>query len=476
MTWRARCWTDTPRPRRAAAAAALAALALCAAPAQADIQSEMERMFDRLGSYGNVTAPQMIRGQTRNVATFGGLYHRAPRRTYSVAGFSPPSWRAGCAGIDLYAGSFSFINKDQFIQYLRNVASNSVGLAFKMALSSLSPELSKTLEDLQKSTEALNRFNLDSCEAAQALVKGDVGVAMLGGETACRNLGTFLNTFSDGAEARLMCGSEAEARPVADAAAAEPALEAVAPLELSRGNMMWKVLGKVSGIDDDMREALMSATGTFVLAPASPTVTVGAGPRHVPPTLSSAKDLLSDRVRLLDCVDTGCVTVTVATVTLSASFRGRVAARIGSIAAKMRDGTGTLTAEEQGFLTSNSLPVLQLLQADAAGAAGLAEMATDAVALGVAHTFLSEALRIARDAAAGYQTRSATEAALLARLAGNGERMRRDIFLEFNAEVARLGEVLDIRRDIAGIRASLWRGRFRENLVRIREEGLRRAD
>jgi len=49
--------------------------------------------------------------------------------------------------------------------------------------------------------------------------------------------------------------------------------------------------------------------------------------------------------------------------------------------------------------------------------------------------------------------------------------MRRDIFLEFNAEVGRLGQVLDVRRRVAGLRAVLWRGRFKKNLRLARESG-----
>ncbi len=443
--------------------ALLTAICLSALPVEADIEDEMARMFDRLGSYGNATAPQMVRGSTRNIATFGGLYYRAPRRTYSVAAFSPPSFRAGCGGIDLYAGSFSFINKDQFIQYLRSVAANSVGLAFKMALSSLSPELSKTLEDLQKSTEALNRFNLDSCEAAQALVKGDVGVAMLGGETACRNLGTFLNTYADGAEARLMCSSDTEAGSVAVAAAANPDLNGVAPFEYTGGNLMWEVLGGISGIGDGMKEMLMSATGTFIGPVAG--APAGTGLRYVPPTVSSAKDLLAGGVPLLNCAASGCVEVDLAPLPATVSFRSLVSRRLQLVAAKMRSGSGPLSDEERAFLESNSFPVLRIIQTDAAGSAGLLDMATDSIALGVAHTFLSEALRVVRAAVAARQTRSAAEAHLLRRLVDGATDMQRDIFLEFSAEVGRLGSALSLRRDIIGLRAALWRGQFKERLA-----------
>ena len=433
-------------------------LLLASSTSSADVGDDMRDLFDTLGAYGNVSAPRMISSQTRNVASFGSLYYRAPRRTYNVASVTYPSWRAGCGGIDVYGGSFSFINKEQFVQYLRNIASNSVGLAFKMALSSISPELSKTLEDLQKSTEALNRFNLDSCEAAQALVKGDVGTAMLGGETSCRNLGTFLNNFSDGAEARLMCSSQSDVNKVKKAVQKDSGdAAAAAPIEFTDGNMAWRILEDIGGLDDDFREVLMSMTGTYIFAPAA------GGPRYVPPTIVGTKDLLAGPLRLLKCSDSDCTDVIPSTLSIGGGFRAMVAARLSSVRTKMING-GALTAAETSFISANSIPVLQIIQTDAAGAPGLADMATDAIALGVAYSYLAEAARLSRAAAASYQTRSAAEAKFLETLDRNAAQMMRDVFLEFSAEAARLSRSVRMHGDIAGIRDALWGGSFRARL------------
>jgi conjugative transfer pilus assembly protein TraH len=39
--------------------------------------------------------------------------------------FVPPSFDAGCGGIDLFAGSFSFISAEQFQNLLRAIAATT---------------------------------------------------------------------------------------------------------------------------------------------------------------------------------------------------------------------------------------------------------------------------------------------------------------------------------------------------------------
>ena len=46
-----------------------------------------------------------------NLYTGGSLMMRAPGRNYPLATVQLPSLRAGCGGIDIYGGAFSFINK-----------------------------------------------------------------------------------------------------------------------------------------------------------------------------------------------------------------------------------------------------------------------------------------------------------------------------------------------------------------------------
>jgi hypothetical protein len=66
----------------------------------------MQDWFNDIGAYGNVTGPNAYRGQTMNFYTGGSLYMRTPVRNYPLASITPPSFRAGCGGIDLSPDRF----------------------------------------------------------------------------------------------------------------------------------------------------------------------------------------------------------------------------------------------------------------------------------------------------------------------------------------------------------------------------------
>ena len=96
--------------------------------AHAGLQEKMDSMF---GEMSNITNPGVFETQRRGVISGGSIYVRNPMMTTSLVNLQTPSWKAGCGGIDLFGGSFSFINADQFVQLLRTVAANAKGYAFQ---------------------------------------------------------------------------------------------------------------------------------------------------------------------------------------------------------------------------------------------------------------------------------------------------------------------------------------------------------
>ena len=104
-------------PRKAAAAAAVAAALLVPAPARADVLSAMESFWR--GAAVNTTGPTAFDGQASGHWTLGNLYLRAPVRSETIATVNLPSFRAGCGGIDAFAGAFSFIDSDQRVALAR---------------------------------------------------------------------------------------------------------------------------------------------------------------------------------------------------------------------------------------------------------------------------------------------------------------------------------------------------------------------
>src|SRR6218665_204865 len=101
--------SNNPLSRRALVLV-LAALTAVPASSRADLNSEVNDMFNQLGAIGNYTAPGAFRGQAYNTYTGGSLMMRSPNKVYQLAAVQFPSAKAGCGGIDAFGGSFSHIS------------------------------------------------------------------------------------------------------------------------------------------------------------------------------------------------------------------------------------------------------------------------------------------------------------------------------------------------------------------------------
>src|SRR5471032_3359872 len=135
--------TSMNRSSRAILALALSlGPAICTETATAgDLNSEVNTMFNNLGTVGNYTAPGAFRGQTFNTYTGGSLFMRAPNKVYQLTAIQFPSAKAGCGGIDVFGGSFSHISATEFKNMLRNITAALPGIAFQLALEAVSPML-----------------------------------------------------------------------------------------------------------------------------------------------------------------------------------------------------------------------------------------------------------------------------------------------------------------------------------------------
>src|SRR5450631_2372623 len=237
-----------------------------------DLNTEMQTMFNALGTIGNVTSPGAFRGQAMNLYTGGNLFMRAPSKNYPLVRAQLPSLKAGCGGIDLFGGSFSFINKAQFVSLLQNIGANAVGYAFKLALQSISPDIDKLLTELQDQINKINTMNINSCEAAQSLVNGAWGQYDNSVMSGCENISQYLGTVADRADARVSCATNAPSVVKTAASSADPN---VSNATFVQGNVVWNALNQVGGgISRQEKEFIMSIVGTVVLYPPDDT---GAG-------------------------------------------------------------------------------------------------------------------------------------------------------------------------------------------------------
>ena len=450
--------------------ASMLAITVATAPTlarPANLNAEMQAMFNDLGAIGNVTAPGAFRGQAMNLYTGGSLMMRAPGRNYPLADVQLPSLKAGCGGIDLFGGAFSFINKQQFVALLQNIGANAVGYAFKLALQSISPDIDKLLTELQDQINKINTMNINSCEAAQALVNGAVGEYDSSVQSGCANISQYLGTVADRADARLTCATNAPAVVKTAATSTDPNVRNVA---FVKGNVVWTALNRIAGsISQPEKELIMSAIGTVVLYPPRDDGS-GAMPRYFEPTILGLRDLLLGRgasasagnvdVELYACDEpVECLNPSRTTVSVK-PFSRLVSERLLRISDNIATRTPQ-TSTDIGFINNTTEPVYKMLAVanavpGSSTAETLIETYKDVIALDYADTFLKRVIRQAQTALSHSLKRSELEQQYVDTLKANAQDAQRQLAAEKQAAYLKLRSVSSMTQDLQNLERQLW--------------------
>jgi conjugative transfer pilus assembly protein TraH len=387
-------------------------LFLLSTPTQADLRDEMDGMFNSLVNVNNPTAFQ---GQRRGVLSGGSLYVRNRVMNPNLISIVPPSWRGGCGGIDLFAGSFSFINADEFVQLLRAIAANASGYAFELALNAMCPSCQQEMARLSNIVRELTQGLGSSCEMAKALVDAtNLPSLVHSQQTESGLIATQIGAAADFLEGLRPRNGNSPSQ-VAQQAAPQEVNQVI------KGNVVWRALKERQagawfrfGGDDPLLEAIMSLTGTVIVGD------IPQGAQEHPITevepLLTLTDILvgssPDRpIQVWKCDDNdpdGCLEPVKRAVDLK-GMRTRVeevllgAAGNAGLIAKARFNQGAPTAQEQAFMELAPLAVVAMLRnlalEDAGAARLLAREAGPVIALEMTVELVDEMIRAVRLAA-----------------------------------------------------------------------------
>jgi len=377
-------------------------LTLSVKPVLADISNDMNTWFDSMSMYGNVTTPQAIQGQTGSFYTGGSLYMRSPVTSYQLGSFAAPTFRAGCGGIDIHAGSFSFINVDRFTALLKNIANNALGYAFMIAVQSISPDLADLLKTLQNTAQNANSLlNVGSCQAAETLI-GMTPLPQLAQKAkeqvnAQSNGASLINRFNDSLEGLNSWMGDFGQRTgtLQDTSAADPELKRY----LNPGNIAWKAMENLNA-PNHIKELMMSLVGTVIIRATGDIGNKEPIPEHFDRTLEF-KELIGSisentkRVKVWRCSNTKCTSMNLDTITITPfAWRVREIVRNGVDKILIRSSQN-FSDTEKFFLTQSTTPLWKLLSMAASvpfSQASLDEYA-EIIATEVAANYMSSLLR-----------------------------------------------------------------------------------
>ena len=398
------------------AAVLLAAGALGAAPVRADVLSEMQRFWD--GAAVNTTGPTAFEGQASGHWTLGNLYLRAPVQSERIATVNLPSFRAGCGGIDAFAGSFSFIDSDQLVAFARGIAQNATGFAFELALETISPVIAETMSKLRALANWVNNQSINSCEMAQSLVGAAWSTNDRASAAICAAIGTSQGIFSDYAAARHGCGSGGQRNSTLAAASGQLADQA--PVNV---NYAWEAVqdSALLSADQALGEFAMSLSGTVIV-----TAPVTDGSTDTP-RVTVLEPLALDREVTEILMEGGgnlpvyacdtpadCLNPTLGSVTVPANdgFRARVAELLRDLLEAVRNDTAP-PADALGLVNLTTLPVYRVINTAAAYRGAVIDQEVDAlaeaVALDVLQVWITDLHRTVEERAGGLDIADGTQ-------------------------------------------------------------------
>jgi len=365
--------------------ASLAALSMSASPAFANVEGEMNSYFNSAGAAANVTGPSAFDGQAAGYYSGGSLWTRFPTKQINPVNLQLPRASGGCGGIDLFGGSFSFINTDEIVATLKATANNAIGFAFQLAIDSISAQIGGVMKDMAHKIQQMNEFNMNSCQFAQEAV-GAIWPKMDGAsQTICQNLGRSSGLFSDEAKARHECQNQS-ARNAATDGSTDPQAEIA-----KSKNYTWKALmnNAATRPDDDYAEWLMTMVGTIIyIKPQSDSVPGTF--RFIAPASWDTYTALLDGTsvapaQIYRCSDGSgpdqCLNPqpTPLNVTPNSAYKARVKRMMESIAGKIRNNT-SLSNDEVNLLGLSSIPIYKILVVNAASQFGLGAGELDSLA------------------------------------------------------------------------------------------------
>lgn len=374
----------------------------------ANINNDLDSYFNGLGYSSNTTSPNAYHGQQAGYYTGGSVSMRTQVRDVQIMQLNLPSYRSGCGGIDIYAGSFSLIDASEMKQVLQNTLNSGGVYALTLALETASPMIANVMKTWNDFRNKINQASLNSCETAEALVGGMWPRVRGAQQRVCEDVGSSTNYFADWAQARQGCGAGGDFDKAINSGKNDRRFK---DLIIDNGNVVWKAIQHRPFLqsDTELAELFMSLSGTVIL------YKDGNSMQHVSyPALVDNNDvvkaLLSSGTATIyrcDSADTdGCLHPKAdkqITISEGNAFKSRVAKLLRSMAQKIVDDS-PLSNEEIGLLQATSLPVYKMLSVQAAymkdGNLPDISQYAEVIATDILYQYLHESLSIIKSSVA----------------------------------------------------------------------------
>ncbi|MFN7096897.1 MAG: conjugal transfer protein TraH, partial [Gammaproteobacteria bacterium] len=373
----------------------------------ASVSSDLGNFFNSLGYDTNSTDVSAYKGQEAGYYTGGSLYARNSVRDYQLVSVQLPSVKAGCGGIDLFTGGFSFINSQQLVDAMENIANNAVSYAVMLGIQTVTPEIADEMQTLQSYANFINQGNINSCQAAASMVGAVWPKTDVAEQAVCQSIGTSKGLFSDYTSARMECGDGGQRNSTLNNAKSDDNYK---NMVLQNTNIAWQAIQKNGFLtsDNELAELFMSLSGTII---------VKSGGSDNASNQFALIPSLADNQQLINAIMNGgdapmykcdttsdCLNPTLSTVTISQSdgLVNQVNSLLTDMYTHILEDTA-ITNEEKGLLQSTNIPLYKMLTVEAAYSGGSSVIDlnsySELIAASILNQYLTENLDIIQKSA-----------------------------------------------------------------------------
>jgi conjugative transfer pilus assembly protein TraH len=201
--------------------------------------ASLDGFFKSLGVSANVSSPAAFNDQAAGYYTGGGLMMRQKNRSYQPINISPPSFGAGCSGIDAYFGSISFMSGDALVKMIRQMGTTAGTYALQLGLKTMAPQIENLLSQLRKLALDANALMMGDCRQVQQIFAATLPKGSAFQEHAC------IDATKGGGE-DWFGAKEACKKPEKMAAALEKKQTDSPDLMVNEFNLTWHILKKLA--------------------------------------------------------------------------------------------------------------------------------------------------------------------------------------------------------------------------------------
>jgi conjugative transfer pilus assembly protein TraH len=321
------------------------------------------------GAMSNVNSPAIIKDQAGGYMTGGSILLRGPRpKELNPLSIQTPKLKFdACTGSgDFRFGAMSYISAAEFSSFMKGVARASGAYLVKMTIKSVCPQCEDIMANLEAIARDINGLTLNQCSMAQTIAEGAFSKLTSGEKQHCMMEANAAGSNTDMFDTTRKCQDSAGSKARSSSGEFESLLG-------DEFNLVWKALSKGTGADTNLKELMMSVSGTIIGKKED-----GRYKFTPKPTLLHDRELLeryigtssgSSKIKLYVC-DEGlkCLGPTEQETNLGPSdtLYGNVSKIMRGLVDKVRADNPKLTDEEESLISFSTIPILHLIEMELA--------------------------------------------------------------------------------------------------------------